>query len=83
MIDYAEEFLIFRAKRNLTQAKLAELLGISRMSVYNIESGKTNPSKVDTFTELVAQLEYEGQIDNELAEKYRVLVAKLKSLKEI
>ena len=51
MIDYAEEFLIFRAKRNLTQAKLAELLGISRMSVYNIESGKTNPSKV-TYTKL-------------------------------
>lgn len=45
-ICYSDEFLRFRAERNLTQAQLAELLGLSRMSIYNIESQQTNPSKV-------------------------------------
>ena len=51
MVDYANEFLIFRAKNHLTQFELACLLGISKTSVFNIESGKTNPRKV-TYTKL-------------------------------
>lgn len=33
-----------RAKKNLTQASLAELIGVSRQTVNAIESGKYNPS---------------------------------------
>jgi putative transcriptional regulator len=34
----------FRKQLNLTQERLAELLGVSRQTIYAIENGKYNPS---------------------------------------
>lgn len=33
-----------RAKKNITQAKLAEILQVSRLTVHSIETGKFHPS---------------------------------------
>ena len=35
-----------RAKKNLTQADLAEILGVSRQTIHAIETGKFVPSTV-------------------------------------
>lgn len=35
---------VARAKKNLTQAQLADLVGVSRQAVNNIEKGNFNPS---------------------------------------
>ena len=35
---------VLRAERNLSQAKLAELLNVSRQSVNAVETGKYDPS---------------------------------------
>lgn len=35
---------VLRAERNLTQAKLAELLNVSRQTINAIEKGKFDPS---------------------------------------
>lgn len=37
---------VARAKKNLTQAQLADLVGVSRQAVNNIEKGNYNPSTV-------------------------------------
>lgn len=37
---------VARAKKNLTQAALAEAVGVSRQAVNNIEKGNFNPSTV-------------------------------------
>jgi len=55
-----------RAKKNMTQAELAEKIGISRQAVNSIETGKFVPSTVlalkmakefDTSVEILFQLE--------------------------
>jgi putative transcriptional regulator len=55
-----------RAKKNLTQADLAEKIGISRQAVNSIETGKFVPSTVlalkmarvfETTVEVIFQLE--------------------------
>lgn len=55
-----------RAKKNLTQADLAERIGISRQAVNSIETGKFVPSTVlalkmakvfETTVEVIFQLE--------------------------
>lgn len=33
-----------RAKKNITQAELAEVLNVSRLTIHSIEAGKFNPS---------------------------------------
>jgi len=33
-----------RAKKNITQAELADVLHVSRLTIHSIESGKFNPS---------------------------------------
>lgn len=38
------ELRVFRAKRDMTQAELAELLGVSRQTVNAIETEKYDPS---------------------------------------
>ena len=38
------ELRVFRAKRNMTQAELAELLGVSRQTVNAIETERYDPS---------------------------------------
>jgi putative transcriptional regulator len=55
-----------RAKKDLTQAALAELIGVSRQAVNSIESGKFVPSTIlalkmarvfETSVEVIFQLE--------------------------
>jgi putative transcriptional regulator len=38
------ELKLFRAKHDLTQAELAERVGVSRQTITAIETGKYNPS---------------------------------------
>jgi putative transcriptional regulator len=33
-----------RAKKNITQAELAKILNVSRLTIHSIEAGKFNPS---------------------------------------
>lgn len=33
-----------RAKKDITQAELADILGVSRLTIHSIETGKFNPS---------------------------------------
>ena len=33
-----------RAKKNITQAELADILNVSRLTIHSIEAGKFNPS---------------------------------------
>jgi transcriptional regulator with XRE-family HTH domain len=46
MADYARAFRILRAARNLTQAEVAELVGLSSSQISLIEAGKRNPGLV-------------------------------------
>ena len=40
---------VFRAERNLTQADLGKLVGVSRQAIIAIESGKYDPSLTLAF----------------------------------
>jgi putative transcriptional regulator len=35
-----------RAKKNITQAELADKVGVTRLTIHSIETGKFNPSVV-------------------------------------
>jgi len=35
-----------RAKKNITQAELAKIVGVTRLTIHSIETGKFNPSVV-------------------------------------
>ena len=35
-----------RARRNLTQTDLAQMVGVTRMTIHSIETGKFNPSVI-------------------------------------
>jgi DNA-binding XRE family transcriptional regulator len=43
-MDYAREFLLYRAKHNISQGALGNLLEISAGSVYRIENNIFKPS---------------------------------------
>ena len=43
---FCETLLTFRAQHNLTQAQLADILGVSTMTVCRMENSKTKPTKV-------------------------------------
>lgn len=38
-----QEMRVYRAERNMSQAQLAAKIGVTRMTVYNWEKGKTTP----------------------------------------
>lgn len=46
---------VFRANKNITQSQLAELIGVDKSFVSNIENGKTNPT-LSTITSLAKVL---------------------------
>ena len=50
-----------RAKKNMTQAELAEKLGVSRQTINSIEKGKFNPS---TLLSLKIAHVFNEKIDN-------------------
>jgi transcriptional regulator with XRE-family HTH domain len=43
-MEYGKKMLEFRAKHNLTQTKLADLLGITLNSIWRYENGVCKPS---------------------------------------
>lgn len=44
-MDFSTFLLQFRARHNLTQAQLAEILDVGVGMIHRYESGKNNPSK--------------------------------------
>lgn len=46
----------FREKLNWSQTKLAEVSGVSRVTINQIESGKVQTAKTDTLTKLADAL---------------------------
>ncbi len=59
---------VLRAERNLTQAKLAELLDVSRQTINAIEKGKFDPSLPLAFK---AAWLFELKIEDILDDEYR------------
>lgn len=45
-MNYADEFLRYRATHDLTQTEFGKLIGIGIMSVSKIENGKCEPRKI-------------------------------------
>lgn len=45
-MNYGEKLLEFRAKHNLTQTALAQILGVCVMTVGRLENGYNKPSKM-------------------------------------
>jgi DNA-binding XRE family transcriptional regulator len=45
-MDYAREFLIYRAQHDLSQTEFGKLIGLKQLAVSQIEHGNTNPREV-------------------------------------
>ena len=65
-IDYTEAILNLRAKLNLSQEGLAEMLGVSFTSVNRWENGKHEPTKLVKVK--ISQLLKENNIKTEVKE---------------
>ncbi len=63
MIKIAKDWSKFRQDNNLSQKLLAEVIGISRRTVQNIEAGIIIPQKrtIDAFNSLRAKYLAEGK----------------------
>ena len=46
-MDIGKKFLEFRAKYNLTQTELGNILGVNYNTVYRLENGFNAPTKVN------------------------------------
>lgn len=46
MGDLAERMLVYRARHRLSQAKFAEMCGLSLQTVNSVENGTQQPSKM-------------------------------------
>ncbi|MGI6280159.1 MAG: helix-turn-helix domain-containing protein [Acutalibacteraceae bacterium] len=46
-MDFGRTLLEFRAKHNLTQKQLANIIGVDTNTVYRTENGKTEPTQVN------------------------------------
>lgn len=44
-MNFGRKMLEFRAKHNLTQTQLANILGVKKITVYRTETEKTEPTK--------------------------------------
>lgn len=44
-MNFGRKMLEFRAKHNLTQTQLANIIGVDINTVYRTENGKTEPTK--------------------------------------
>jgi len=75
----AQEFLAFRVRHTLTQQKLAELLGISRQTVVNVERarGSMRIPLLERFHTLKVKREFERQREElEFAQRARLIAGK-------
>ena len=59
----AENMMWYRAKANLTQQELADLCGLSKMTICQIEKGNQIPSKI---TQMKIMLAIGGERTNEI-----------------
>ena len=59
-MDFAREMLGYRARHNLSQEKMAELMELSSGAVYTLEIGKSKPRAI-TISKLEQLLEKETQ----------------------
>ena len=46
IMDFAKEMIAYRARHNLSQEKMAELMELSKGSIYKLEARKTEPRAV-------------------------------------
>lgn len=44
MDELINEMLMFRAKHNMSQKEFADMCGLTRATIWNAESGKSNPT---------------------------------------
>ena len=58
-MEYGKKLLEFRAKHNLTQMQLADLLGVGIFMVYRYEKGISQPSAVNKIKFENKMKEYE------------------------
>lgn len=58
-MSYGEEILRFRARHNLSQAKVAKLFGVQVNMIFRYEKGKALPSKTHRirFEEIMKKLD--------------------------
>ena len=42
----ADDIVKYRAKKNLSQEKFAELVGVAKTTIYGIETGRTTATKL-------------------------------------
>ena len=45
-LDFAKEMIDYRARHNLSQEKMAELMDLSKGSIYKLEARKTEPRAI-------------------------------------
>ena len=45
-MDFAKEMIDYRARHNLSQEKMAELMDLSKGSIYKLEARKTEPRAI-------------------------------------
>lgn len=57
-MDFAKEMIAYRARHNLSQEKMAELMELSSGAVYKLETKKTKPRAV-TISKLEQLMEKE------------------------
>ena len=46
-MEYGKELLEYRAKHNLTQSQLGEILGVGTVMIHRYEKGVSKPSEVN------------------------------------
>ena len=59
-MDFAKEMLGYRARHNLSQEKMAELMELSSGAVYKLEIGKSKPRAI-TISKLEQLMEKEKE----------------------
>lgn len=48
-MEFKDKITYVRAKLNISQSRLGELLNVSLSTIYRWETGKTSPTKKDIF----------------------------------
>lgn len=64
-MKYGEKLLKFRAKHNLTQMQLADLLGVGIFMIYRYEKGISQPSAVNKIKFEIKMKEWEDSKKND------------------
>jgi transcriptional regulator with XRE-family HTH domain len=62
MLSLGEKIVLYRKRRKLSQAELAEIAGVSRNSISMLERGEYNPT-LDQLRKISTALEVELVVD--------------------